>query len=35
MQEQQQVGKARLIGYAIGVALAVAAVIWRLVRFSH
>ncbi len=35
MQEQQQVGKARLIGYGIGVALAVVAVIWRLVRFSH
>jgi len=32
MREQEQVGRARLIGYAVGVALAVVAVIWRLVR---
>lgn len=32
MQEQQQVNKARLIGYSIGLALAVVAILWRLVR---
>ncbi len=30
MQEQQQAGKARMIGYAIGIALVVAAAVWRL-----
>jgi len=32
MQEQQQVGKARLIGYAAGIVVVVVAVLWRLVR---
>jgi hypothetical protein len=31
MQEQQGVGKARLIGYAIGIAAAVVVLLWRLV----
>jgi hypothetical protein len=30
MQEQQQAGKARMIGYAIGIALVVAVAVWRL-----
>jgi hypothetical protein len=32
MQEQHQANKARMIGYAIGLAAAVVAVLWRLVR---
>jgi len=32
MQEQQQVKKARLIGYAVGIAAAVVAII---LRFMH
>jgi hypothetical protein len=32
MCQQEQVGKARLIGYAVGIALAVIAVVWKLVR---
>jgi hypothetical protein len=31
MQEQQQVGKARIIGYAIGLAVFAAVVLWKLV----
>ena len=31
MQEQQDVGKARMIGYAIGIAAAVAVIVWKLV----
>jgi hypothetical protein len=31
MQEQQQVGKARIIGYAIGIAAAVAVILWKFV----
>jgi hypothetical protein len=31
MQEQQQVGNARVIGYAIGIAAAVVVLLWRLV----
>jgi hypothetical protein len=30
VQEQQQAGKARMIGYAIGIALVVAVAVWRL-----
>jgi hypothetical protein len=29
MQEQQQVGKARMIGYAIGIALVAVMVVWK------
>jgi len=29
MQEQENVGKARMIGYAIGLAVFAAVVIWR------
>jgi hypothetical protein len=29
MQEQEKVGKARMIGYAVGLAAFVAAVVWR------
>jgi len=32
MQEQQMTGRARWIGYGIGLALALVAVVWRLVR---
>ena len=35
MHEQQQVGKARIIGYAIGIALALIAVLYRLVRYAR
>jgi hypothetical protein len=31
----QRASKGRLIGYAIGVTLALLAVVWRLVRYSH
>jgi hypothetical protein len=31
MQEQEQVGKARIIGYAIGLAVFAAVVLWKLV----
>lgn len=31
MQEQQQVGKARMIGYAIGLAAIGAVALWKLV----
>jgi len=31
MQEQQQVGKARVIGYAVGIALVVAVAVWKFV----
>ena len=31
MQEQQQVGKARMIGYAIGIAAAVVVILWKFV----
>lgn len=31
MQEQQQVGKARMIGYAIGIAAAIGVILWRIV----
>jgi len=31
VQEQQQVGNARMIGYAIGIAAAVAVILWKLV----
>ena len=31
MQEQQQVGKARMIGYAVGIALVVVVAVWKLV----
>jgi hypothetical protein len=31
MQEQQDVGKARMIGYAIGIAAAAAVILWKLV----
>ena len=31
MQEQQQVGKARMIGYAIGIAAVVGALLWKLI----
>jgi hypothetical protein len=31
MQEQQQAGKARMIGYAVGLALVVVVAVWRFV----
>jgi hypothetical protein len=31
MQEQQQAGKARMIGYAVGLALVVAVALWKFV----
>jgi hypothetical protein len=31
MQEQQQVGKARMIGYAIGIVLVVAVAAWKFI----
>jgi len=31
MQEQQMAGKARMIGYAIGIAAVVVVVLWKLV----
>ena len=31
MQEQQDVGKARMIGYAIGIAAVVVAIVWKFV----
>jgi len=31
----EKAGKGRLIGYAVGFGLAILAVIWRLVRYSH
>ena len=31
MQEQQYAGKARMIGYAIGIAAVVAVILWKLV----
>ena len=31
MQEQQQVGKARMIGYALGIAAAVVVILWKFV----
>jgi hypothetical protein len=31
MQEQQMTGKARMIGYAIGIAAVVVAVLWKFV----
>jgi hypothetical protein len=31
MQEQQQVGKARLIGYAIGIVLVAVVGVWKLI----
>jgi hypothetical protein len=31
VQEQLQVGNARMIGYAIGIAAAVAVILWKLV----
>ncbi len=31
MQEQQDVGKARMIGYAIGIAAVVVVVLWRVI----
>ncbi len=31
MQEQQDAGKARMIGYAIGIAAVIAAVLWRVI----
>jgi hypothetical protein len=31
MQEQQQVGKARVIGYAVGIALVVVVAVWKFV----
>ncbi len=31
MQEQQQVGKARMIGYAVGIALVVMVAVWKFV----
>ena len=31
MQEQQQAGKARMIGYAVGIALVVVVAVWKLV----
>jgi hypothetical protein len=32
MQEQQSAGRARLIGYALGVAAVAVVIIWRLVH---
>jgi hypothetical protein len=32
MQEQQSTGKARLIGYAVGIAAVAVVIIWRLVH---
>ena len=31
MQEQQHVGKARMIGYAIGIAAAVVVILWKFI----
>jgi len=31
MQEQQQVGRARIIGYAIGIAPAAAVILWKFI----
>jgi hypothetical protein len=31
MQEQQAAGKARMIGYAIGIAAVVAVILWKFV----
>jgi hypothetical protein len=31
MREQQQAGKARMIGYAVGLALVVAVALWKFV----
>jgi hypothetical protein len=31
MQEQQDVGKARMIGYAIGIAAVVVVILWKFV----
>jgi hypothetical protein len=31
MQEQQQAGKARMIGYAVGIALVIVVAMWRFV----
>jgi hypothetical protein len=31
MREQQQGGKARMIGYAIGIAVAIGVILWRIV----
>jgi len=31
MQEQQQAGKARMIGYAIGIAAVVAVILWKFI----
>jgi hypothetical protein len=31
MREQQQAGKARMIGYAVGLALVVAVAVWKFV----
>jgi hypothetical protein len=31
MQEQQQVGKARMIGYAIGIVLVAAVAAWKFI----
>jgi hypothetical protein len=30
MEEQEKVGKARMIGYALGLAAVIAAVVWKL-----
>jgi tetrahydromethanopterin S-methyltransferase subunit F len=35
MREQQQAGKARVIGYAVGIVLAMIAVVWRLLRYAR
>jgi hypothetical protein len=31
MQEQQDAGKARMIGYAIGIAAVIAVLLWRVI----
>lgn len=31
MQEQQQAGKARMIGYAVGIGLVIVVAMWRFV----
>ena len=31
----KKAGKGRLVGYAVGLALAILAVVWRLIRYSH
>ncbi len=31
----EKASKGRLLGYAVGLVLAILAVVWRLVRYSH